>query len=147
MISFVAGFADNTYLSLPKDRLPYTTLMYTTGPGAGRANLTGVNTSHPEYRQQAVVKMNQETHGGEDVAIYARGPMSHLFHTTHEQHYVAHVMAYASCVGANKKHCHHRESSSSHTLADALGHANSINTLQVYVINLVVVFWYLLNCI
>ena len=91
--------------------------------------------------------MNQETHGGEDVAIYARGPMSHLFHTTHEQHYVAHVMAYASCVGANKKHCHHRESSSSDPLTDALGHANSINTLQVYVINLVVVFWYLLNCI
>lgn len=25
--------------------------------------------------------------------------MAHLFHRTHEQHYVAHVMAYAACVG------------------------------------------------
>jgi len=33
------------------------------------------------------------------VAIYARGPMSHLFHGVHEQSYIAHVMAYASCVG------------------------------------------------
>ena len=43
---------------------------------------------------------SSETHGGEDVAIYARGPMSHLIHGVHEQSYIAHVMAYASCVGA-----------------------------------------------
>ncbi|XP_066940907.1 alkaline phosphatase-like [Macrobrachium rosenbergii] len=30
------------------------------------------------------------------------GPMSHLFHRTHEQHYVAHVMAYAACVGPSR---------------------------------------------
>ena len=46
-----------------------------------------------------------ETHGGEDVAIYATGPMSHLFHGVHEQSYIAHVMAYASCVGPNTGHC------------------------------------------
>ena len=28
--------------------------------------------------------------------------MSHLFHRLHEQHYVAHVMAYAACVGPSK---------------------------------------------
>ena len=33
------------------------------------------------------------------MGIYARGPMSHLFHGVHEQNYIAHVMAYASCVG------------------------------------------------
>ena len=70
--------------------------------------------------------MNQETHGGEDVAIYARGPMAHLIHSTHEQHYVAHVMAYASCVGTNKKHCHHKQSSSTDPLTHVQGHANSI---------------------
>ena len=48
---------------------------------------------------------DSETHGGEDVPIYARGPMSHLFHGTHEQNYIAHVMMYASCVGENKAHC------------------------------------------
>lgn len=52
------------------------------------------------YRQQAGVPLTSETHGGEDVAIYAQGPMSHLFHGVHEQHYIAHVMAYASCVGS-----------------------------------------------
>lgn len=49
--------------------------------------------------------MSETTHGGEDVAIYARGPMAHLFQGTHEQNYIAHVMAYASCVGVNQEHC------------------------------------------
>jgi hypothetical protein len=40
-----------------------------------------------------------ETHGGEDVAIFAGGPFSHLFHTTHEQTHVAYVMAYSACIG------------------------------------------------
>ena len=52
-----------------------------------------------DYTFQATVPLDSETHGGEDVAIYARGPMSHLFHGVHEQHYIAHVMAYAACVG------------------------------------------------
>ncbi len=55
--------------------------------------------------QPAAILMDDETHGGEDVAIFARGPMAHLFHGVHEQNYIAHVMAYASCVGQNKKHC------------------------------------------
>lgn len=54
----------------------------------------------PNYLQQAAVPADMETHGGEDVGIYARGPMSHLISGVHEQHYIAHVMAYASCVGA-----------------------------------------------
>ena len=43
--------------------------------------------------------LDYETHGGEDVAIFARGPMAHLCHGVHEQNYIAHVMAYASWVG------------------------------------------------
>ena len=31
--------------------------------------------------------------------------MSHLFNGVHEQNYIAHAMAYASCVGTNKDHC------------------------------------------
>ena len=49
--------------------------------------------------------VEDETHGGEDVAIYARGPMSHLFHGVQEQNYIAHVLGYASCVGPNQGHC------------------------------------------
>lgn len=59
------------------------------------------------YKQGRFVQMLEgwETHGGEDVAIFATGPMAHLFHRVHEQSYIAHVMAYASCVGTNKEHC------------------------------------------
>ena len=43
-----------------------------------------------------LLKQKSETHGGEDVAIFARGPMSFLFDGTFEQSYVAHVMAYSA---------------------------------------------------
>lgn len=45
------------------------------------------------------------THSGEDVAVLARGPMSHLFQGVHEQNYIAHAMAYAACVGTDRRHC------------------------------------------
>jgi len=52
-----------------------------------------------EFQQPVNVPLRDETHGGEDVAVYAYGPMSHLFTGVNEQHYLAHAMAYASCVG------------------------------------------------
>lgn len=57
------------------------------------------------FRNPSHVPLDSETHGGEDVAIFARGPMSHLFHGVQEQSYIAHAMAYASCVGVNQEHC------------------------------------------
>lgn len=63
--------------------------------------------------QQAAVPLDAETHGGEDVAIYAKGPMAHLFHGVKEQNYVAHVMAYAACLEpyTNCPHPHTHSSS------------------------------------
>ncbi|KAG8181657.1 hypothetical protein JTE90_017015 [Oedothorax gibbosus] len=92
------------------DGMPYTTLMYSTGPGykmsaTGRTNITGVNTTHKDYQQQATVPRSTVTHGGEDVGVYALGPMSHLFRGVYDQHYIAHAMAYAACIGRNKAHC------------------------------------------
>lgn len=58
-----------------------------------------------DYVQQAAVLMDSETHGGEDVAVLAKGPMAHLFQGVNEQSYLAHAMAYAACVGANQQHC------------------------------------------
>lgn len=96
------------------DNMPYTTLMYSSGPGfkksdASRENITGVNTADKDYRQQATVPRSTATHGGEDVGVYAIGPMSHLFSGVYDQNYIAHAMAYAACMGRNKDHCKHRD--------------------------------------
>jgi alkaline phosphatase len=55
---------------------PYTTLGYANGPGfkSELADLREVDTEDPNYQQAATVPMASETHGGEDVAAYARGP-------------------------------------------------------------------------
>ena len=47
-----------------------------------------------------------ETHGAEDVPVYAAGPMAHLIVGTHEQIMVAHVMEFALCVGDYKDEDH-----------------------------------------
>ncbi|XP_022104253.1 alkaline phosphatase, tissue-nonspecific isozyme-like isoform X2 [Acanthaster planci] len=102
-------------LGVGDDDLPFTTIGYSNGPGGiaeqnsynlsgARRNLTGVDTETPRFNQPAIVPLGSETHGGEDVAIYANGPMSHLFHGVHEQNYMAHVVRYAACLG-DKKHC------------------------------------------
>lgn len=43
--------------------------------------------------------MKSETHGGEDVAVYARGPWAHLFSGNYEQALIPHAMAYAARIG------------------------------------------------
>ena len=41
-------------------------------------------------------------HGGDDVNIFAVGPMAHLFSRTHDQTHIANVMAYSACIGPYK---------------------------------------------
>ena len=60
----------------------------------------------PEYQQQAAVPLGSETHAGEDVAVFARGPWAHLMHGVQEQTFVAHVMAFAACVEPYTTDCH-----------------------------------------
>lgn len=93
------------------DQIPYTTLTYGTGGPASfqmivddsgmvqRRNPSLENTSAYDYVQQAAILTDENTHGGTDVTIHARGPMSHLFHRVHEQSYVAHVISYAARIG------------------------------------------------
>ncbi|MEY4580395.1 MAG: alkaline phosphatase, placental type [Pseudomonadota bacterium] len=83
--------------------LPYTTLSYANGPGyrAGvRPDLTSVDTAHVDFLQEATVPMSSETHAGEDVALYARGPSAHLVHGSQEQTISFYVMARALGLGA-----------------------------------------------
>lgn len=103
-----------------KDKLgrPYTTLGYANGPGyvgsskeqpegpkrhphtgngysgitKGRPDLASVPTNSPDYLQEATIPLESETHGGEDVAIYAGGPGAHLIHGVQEQNVIFHVM-------------------------------------------------------
>ncbi|MBD9361711.1 alkaline phosphatase [Methylomonas sp. EbB] len=79
--------------------LPYATLGYANGPGYrgqnGRPDLSVVDTSHPDFLQEAAVPLGSETHGAEDVAIFAFGPKAHLFHGVQEQSYIYQVMAHA----------------------------------------------------
>jgi alkaline phosphatase len=103
----ILAFVDDDSEDGAEDNMPYTSLGYANGPSgrAGRRNETGWDPTSNTYLQQSLVPIGSETHGGEDVAIYANGPMAHLFHGVQEQNYIAHAMAYASCVGQNKDHC------------------------------------------
>jgi alkaline phosphatase len=84
--------------ALAKDGKPYTTLSYANGPGAvegERADLTNVDTTAKDFRQQSLVPFGSETHGGEDVPIFASGPWAHLFQGVVDQQYIFHVMNHA----------------------------------------------------
>lgn len=75
---------------------PYTSLSYRDGPGAISMREQGYKDVHADdYQQMALVPMDYETHGGEDVALYAIGPQSQLFSGTLEQHWVFHALKYA----------------------------------------------------
>ncbi|XP_075617943.1 intestinal-type alkaline phosphatase [Balearica regulorum gibbericeps] len=86
-----------------KDKRAYTSILYGNGPGYSIRDGERPAASLPaaedkDYRQQAAVPLETETHSGEDVMVLAQGPMAHLFHGVQEQHYIAHAMAYAACL-------------------------------------------------
>ena len=90
-----------------EDGKPYTTLGYANGPVAcvtlddgaydcTRPDVTDVDTKANDYRQQALVYLGSETHGGEDVAVFSSGPGSELLNGVIEQNEIFHVMGLAS---------------------------------------------------
>lgn len=93
------------------DGLPYTTLGYMNGRGhhhlggetdadavydepinVGRQDISSLDTTAAGYHQEALIPRSSETHGGEDVAIYASGPGSALVSGVNEQNVIFHVM-------------------------------------------------------
>ncbi|KAF7644474.1 hypothetical protein LDENG_00221500, partial [Lucifuga dentata] len=92
------------------DQKPFTSILYGNGPGyklinGARENVSTIDFQENNYQAQAAVPLSMETHGGEDVAIFSKGPLAHLLHGVHEQNYIPHVMAYAACIGQNREHC------------------------------------------
>ncbi len=107
-------------ISLVKDLLgkPFTTLVYANGPGyagesslqpagtknfphnpggyfepaSGRPDLSDVDTEHPNFMQEALVPSNSESHGGDDVGIWARGPGSEAVRGSLEQNVIFHLL-------------------------------------------------------
>ncbi|CAL9704628.1 unnamed protein product [Knipowitschia caucasica] len=92
------------------DQKPFTAILYGNGPGykivnSARENVSTIDYQDNNYQAQAAVPLSMETHGGEDVAVFAKGPLAHLLHGVNEQNYIPHVMAYAACIGQNRDHC------------------------------------------
>lgn len=102
---------------LLEDGLPYTTLGYMNGRGfhnlgdetdadtsydlpinAGRQDLTHVHTGAPGFHQEALLPRESETHGGEDVGIFASGPGAHLVTGVNEQNVIFHIMNHAAAL-------------------------------------------------
>ncbi len=101
--------------------LPYTTLSYANGPGytgasdqqkegikkfphlmsgvqtsSGRPDLRNVDTEDHDFMQEAAIPLGSETHGGEDVGIWARGPGAEAVHGTVEQNVIFHYLTQAN---------------------------------------------------
>ncbi|MEM7693188.1 MAG: alkaline phosphatase [Pseudomonadota bacterium] len=93
--------------ALGEDGKPYTVAGFLNGPGSvlkeqadgqwsgSRPELTEAEATAPDYLQQAVVPRSSETHSGEDVALFARGPWAHLFGGVMEQNEIFAVMNHA----------------------------------------------------
>lgn len=81
--------------TLATDGLPYTTLGYQNGPGAADG-VRNPDLSRGEIiRQKAAIPGRSETHGGEDVPVFAKGPSSDLVSGVMEQNTIYHIMRHA----------------------------------------------------
>lgn len=75
---------------------------------------------HPDYTQMTGLPLLSETHGGDDVPIYSRGPFAHLLTGVNHQSIIPHVIAYAACLNppvnghAKGAHCLQLNSPNSH---------------------------------
>jgi len=94
------------------DNMPYMTMSYANGLGfyghktdAGRVDPSTIDRSANDFRFPTTLPVDSESHGGEDVGIWAIGPWSHLFQGTMEQHAIPHIMAYAACIGDGLRMC------------------------------------------
>lgn len=62
----------------------------------GRPDLEFVDTEDPDYLQESIVPLSGETHSGEDVAVFARGPGAEAVRGSIEQNVLFHLIAQAN---------------------------------------------------
>lgn len=103
-----AGVAHTGAPELGSDDKPFTVAGYLNGAGSvlieqpdgsyfgTRPVVTEEEATDLDYTQQALVPKSSETHAGEDVAVYAKGPWAHLFDGTIEQNVIFHVIHHAA---------------------------------------------------
>ncbi|WP_306133217.1 alkaline phosphatase [Roseivivax marinus] len=103
------GIEHSDQPNMAADGKPYTVLGYLNGTGSvlkepteggnewtgSRPDVSQEDATDMDYIQQALIPMSSETHSGEDVAVYAKGPYAHLFDGTLEQNVIFHVMHHA----------------------------------------------------
>lgn len=91
-----------------RDNLPITILSYANGPGfvnmygntyGQRIDVANQNLGPFNFRYYGHYELSSETHAGDDVGIYATGPLSHLFAGAYEQNALPYLMAYAAKIG------------------------------------------------
>uniref|UniRef100_A0A1B6CV61 Alkaline phosphatase n=2 Tax=Clastoptera arizonana TaxID=38151 RepID=A0A1B6CV61_9HEMI len=93
------------------DHLPYTTVSYANGPSyeimtnGSRKEIHKSDLEKKHYKYPSLFPMTSETHGGDDVAIYASGCWAHLFSGVVEQNVIPLLMGYASCLGPQRTFC------------------------------------------
>jgi len=102
----IFGFTNKNSPAL--DGQNFTTLGYYNGPGAqingSRKAPTAEQLKNPEFEwTSSLVPLVEDTHGGEDVGIYARGVQAHMIQGVVEQNYIFHVMDYALCLSESKE--------------------------------------------
>ncbi|KAJ9575353.1 hypothetical protein L9F63_025695, partial [Diploptera punctata] len=87
------------------DGKPYTTLLYGNGPGYTEPRTIPQGNPRDIIQSSAVPRL-WSTHGGEDVPVFASGPLANiLFSGTFDQSYIPHVIAYIACIGEYAKRC------------------------------------------
>lgn len=96
------------------DQIPYLKLNYANGHGyfmhknetsKTRIDPSVLRINGNEFEFPGTVPRVSETHAGEDVAVFATGPYSHLFRGNFDQHTIPYVLAYASCIGDGETAC------------------------------------------
>lgn len=77
------------------------------------------------YEFPALVPMYSETHGGDDVAVFAVGPWAHLFVGNYEQNYIPYAISYAANMGPGAEYAR-KDNKPIHSSAESCGFSATV---------------------